>query len=154
LKKEREGVTCAVKYIGSNLTMCEGGCEGCQIELLNELFPLVRQARVPERAEGLNRRCTAADTEAMKKRRDALRRPAVLRPGISTLLSVGFLRLQANTKTVPEFPVDTACFSCSPPDINLSKLILAREAATLHYISILQIFKIPREFSTMAHKTY
>jgi hypothetical protein len=72
----------------------------------------------------------------------------VLRPGISTRVPLVFLRLQANVKIVPKIQADTACFSCSPPDVSLSKLILAHEAATLHYPSICQIFKIPRELCT------
>jgi hypothetical protein len=45
------------------------------MELLDELFPLVRQVEAQKEQWGseLNRRCTAADTEARKKGRGALR---------------------------------------------------------------------------------
>jgi hypothetical protein len=46
----------------------------------------------------------------------------VLRSAISTQVFFVFLCLQANTETVPKFPVATSCFSCRPPDLVALKL--------------------------------
>jgi hypothetical protein len=45
-----------------------------------------------------------------------------LQPAISTQSFLVFLCLQAHAEKVPKFRVATACFSCSPPDLDQSKL--------------------------------
>jgi hypothetical protein len=41
-----------------------------------------------------------------------------LRPAISTQVFCVFLYLQENSEMVRKLQVDTACFSCSPPDLS------------------------------------
>jgi hypothetical protein len=46
-----------------------------------------------------------------------------IRPAVSTQVFLVFLCLQANAEMVPKFHVATACFSCSPPNFKLIKII-------------------------------
>jgi hypothetical protein len=58
----------------------------------------------------------------------------VLRPAISTQVFLVFLCLKANAEMVPKFPVATACFSCSPPDLDPSNSHLTSRHATKLFV--------------------
>jgi hypothetical protein len=56
---------------------------------------------------------------------------------MSTQVFLDFFRLQANAEMVPKFQVATACFSCSPPDFKLIKIIPRLDAAKLLVFKII-----------------
>jgi hypothetical protein len=63
----------------------------------------------------------------------------VLRPAIPTQVFFISRCLQANAEMVPKYQAVTAYFSCSPPDLNQSKLSCTADKATKSSFPIMQL---------------